>query len=136
MRPFSRRNFMRLLVATGLGNGFSSYTSGAIADSPEGALSPLSNRLNGLLAAKESARVVGRRYLQLFPHEADTHRLTQLICRSERRYERLARVDTSALHDILARQQRLDFRNRRIVTIDGWTLSETEARLCAISALV
>lgn len=136
MTPFSRRSFMRLLVVTGLGNSFSSYTSRAIADSAEGTLSPLSNRLNSLLATKKSARAVGHRYLQLFPHEADAHRLTRLICRSERRYARLARVDTSALRDILARQQKLDFRNRRIVRIDGWILSETEARLCAIAALV
>ena len=136
MTPFSRRDFMRLLVATGLGSSFSSHASPAASAGAGGALSPLSNRLNDLFTAKESARVVGRRYLQLFPHEADPHLLTRLICRSERRYARLTRVDGPTLRDVLARQQRQDFRNRRIVTIDGWMLSETEARLCAIAALV
>lgn len=79
---------------------------------------------------------MGRRYLQLFPHEADVQLLVRLICRSQRRFTRLSGVDAPTLRELLARQQRQDFQHRRIVTIDGWMLSETEARLCAISALV
>ena len=127
---------MRLLIAAGLGNSLPLRAAHAALSSADDAPSPLPGRLSILFTAKESARKVGRRYLQRFPHEADVHRLTLLICRSERRRARLARVDAPTMRNILAKQQRQDFRNRRIVAIDGWMLSETEARLCAIAALI
>jgi hypothetical protein len=35
-------------------------------------------------------------------------------------------------HDRVVRQIREDFAHGRVVVLDGWVLSETEARLCAV----
>jgi hypothetical protein len=83
---------------------------------------------------KKSAKVVGWEYLRSVPMEGNTAKLTRLICSS--RYEELVCADGSKIRDLLLRQQREDFEKGRIVNVHGWILSETEARLCALTALI
>jgi hypothetical protein len=86
---------------------------------------------------KESARRVGLEYLRVVPTEADAHELIKLICsRWQERYDEIAHADTAKIKKLLLRQQREDFEKGRIVNVHGWILSETEARLCALAALV
>ncbi len=67
-----------------------------------------------------SVRVVGERYLQSQPEEADPPRLLREIGSSR---ELEARI-------------RDDFRHGRTTRLEEWVLSVTEARLCALVALV
>ena len=95
---------------------------------------PLSTKLADFFYDKESAKAVGLEYLRTVPMEGNTGKLTQLICSSH--HEELARAGRTKLKGILLRQQREDFKAGRIVCVQGWILSETEARLCALTALM
>ncbi len=86
--------------------------------------------------SRESAIKIGQAYLRNAPAEADVNRLIELVSLSqpEHRLE-LAHAQVARRRELLVRQQREDFRCGRIVKVEGWILSETEARLCALAAL-
>ena len=97
----------------------------------------LSAKLANFFHHKESARAIGLEYLRIVPTEANARELTQLICSSwEQHDDQIARADTRKIKRKLLCQQREDFEKGRIVNLQGWILSETEARLCALAALV
>jgi hypothetical protein len=97
----------------------------------------LSSKLANFFHNKESARAIGLAYLRTVPEEANARQLTHFICSSwEQRYDEMVHADAAKIKTILLRQQREDFEKGRIVDLQGWILSETEARLCALAALV
>jgi hypothetical protein len=97
----------------------------------------LSSKLANFFHNKESARAIGLAYLRIVPAEANARQITRLICSSwEQRYDEMAHADAAKIKTILLRQQREDFEKGRIVNVQGWILSQTEARLCALAALV
>jgi hypothetical protein len=71
---------------------------------------------------------VGRRYLDSHPAEADLELLTALVA---------ARLELTrgSLPERMSRAVSEDFRCGRAVSIDGWSLSRTEVRICAIAHL-
>jgi hypothetical protein len=77
----------------------------------------------------DAAAVVGRRYLALHPSEADLDRLGREILSPTP-----ARAYQAHTRQVLARH-RDDFASEHLAIVDGWVLSRTEARLCAIAAL-
>lgn len=97
----------------------------------------LGSKLLKLLEDKDSAKVIGREYLRQAPKEADEHLLIDLLCACgpEGRAE-LARADAVKLRDWLSLKQRRDFEHGQVVDVQGWILSETEVRLCALAAVV
>lgn len=98
---------------------------------------PLASKLVGFFQDKESAGAVGREYLRIAPVEADTLELTELICAGRReRYTELSGASMGKVRRMLLHQQREDFEKGRIVNVQGWILSQTEARLYALAALV
>jgi hypothetical protein len=132
MANLSRRDILRQLACGGL---MIALPASALAR-PAGTLSPpLAARLGRLFSNRESARVIGRRYLALRPEEANLNRLTALICRTPENRARLAHASSEQLRGFLSEQQRIDFEHGRTVNIEGWVLSETETRLCAIAAI-
>lgn len=92
----------------------------------------LASRLMRLFRSPGSAARIGHAYLRQAPREADERRLLALICPAGGRWQT---ADTSRLRRMLARQQRDDFAQGRVVRVRGWLLSLTEARLCALAAL-
>jgi hypothetical protein len=97
----------------------------------------LAAKLDGFFHDKDSARAVGREYLRIAPVEADTLKLTELICAGRpERYAELSYASTVKLRRMLLHQQREDFDKGRIVNVKGWILSQTEARLCALATFV
>jgi hypothetical protein len=96
----------------------------------------LVSKLDGFFHDKDSARAVGREYLRIAPLEADTLKLTAFICaHRQERYDELNFASMGKVRSILLHQQREDFDKGRTVNVQGWILSETEARLCALTAL-
>ena len=81
--------------------------------------------------------MVGREYLRSVPEEEDARLLVDLICSGQAvgRAD-LVGADLKELREWLRHQQRQEFEHGRIVKVQGWILSETEARLCALAALV
>jgi hypothetical protein len=85
-----------------------------------------------------SAVAVGRAYLKAFPMDADAERLSDAIITDNTIRRRLEThlSDPDELALAIAEAVRADFINRRTVKLDGWVVAQTEARLCALAALV
>jgi hypothetical protein len=97
----------------------------------------LASKLVDVFQDKESAAAVGREYLRIAPVEADALKLIELICAGrQERYAELSHISMRKVRSILLHRQREDFDKGRVVNVQGWILSETEARLCALAALV
>jgi hypothetical protein len=77
-------------------------------------------------------RVVGQKYLALFPNEADHERLMHGIFGAA---DTLQSKNTRGVREFLRSRGNDDFEKGSIVVIDGWILSQTEARLAALAAL-
>jgi hypothetical protein len=97
--------------------------------------------LRALVPAPDSARLIGRAYLAGCPNEVgDDARLARLILADPGGPESASRADapmpadTRSLRETIATRVREDFRHGRTATVDGWILSRTEARLCALWA--
>ena len=79
-----------------------------------------------------AARFIGERYLRT----ARAERTIAALATPLRLGELLSVTDTKERNAIIARRIRHDFHCRRTTRVDGWILSLTEARLCALAALV
>jgi len=93
----------------------------------------LAAALAGRLRRLEAVRAIGRAVVHEHPGEADPQRLAEglaaaLQWRPERPGEELDRR--------LGEQIRDDFRQGRLLIVDSWRLSATEARMAALVALV
>ena len=133
IQPTMRRRTF-LLGATGLGLSLMWRSYGfwpALGASP----SP-SERLAGLLNQEESARIIGRAYLQVAPGEASARVLTaRLAERLPEGLQSLKTADDNRLRELLRDDIARDFRDLRIVELHGVGVRPTQARLCALTAL-
>jgi hypothetical protein len=92
----------------------------------------LHGRLTALFHHQASARTIGRSYLQQYPPESNVRCLLEGIGRSDR----LSTAGDRELMLALQHRIRQDFVEERVVNLEGWILSVTEARLCALTTLV
>jgi hypothetical protein len=97
----------------------------------------LSRRLAALLEHQESAKSIGRAYLQRYPKEAAIGVLhNRIVSGFASEGAALVMTQDSDLKDQLDRAVRRDFEVEEIVKLHGWILSLTEARLCALTTLL
>jgi hypothetical protein len=90
--------------------------------------------LENLLPDTDSAVAVGRAYLRRHPGDRDQKRVQHLLSAALGGHpEALAPV---VLRARVRDRIRQDFAESRIAIVDGWILSVTEARLCALVALL
>lgn len=82
----------------------------------------------------ESAREIGRRYLAEVPEENEPEAIESALTGSLGTAP-VASAENSSLPARIRRATEADFETGRIVYLDGWMLSETEARLCALRLL-
>jgi hypothetical protein len=73
---------------------------------------------------------IGRHYLQSFSQETNCAFLKSAII-GETQLQ-----DPRQLRTLLAQKREHDFRTGDIAIVDGWVLSRTEARVCALMALL
>lgn len=90
----------------------------------------LERHLLGLLSDPHAAAAIGTEYLN---SSARSWQRAELVRALRPQGERVA--DRRQLATWLLERQRDDFGADRTVTLQGWTLSLTEARLCALTAL-
>lgn len=98
----------------------------------------LSVRIGMLIGHRDSAAVIGERYLALAerPSERSPHALTAAMGRDMQiDLGTLDALGDAKLGATIARQITADFEHERVVSISGWLLSRTEARICALAAL-
>jgi hypothetical protein len=128
----SRRRFLALVAAAAAAVTLSG-SSAAVASRHE----RLAARLAGIFDHPASAGVVGREYLRAYPAEAGAEQLVAAIAAAiPGGIAALISAPRQDLRGLLDRATREDFTNDRIVTLQGWVLSATEARLYALAALV
>lgn len=92
-------------------------------------------RATGLFEQLDSAASVGVTYVEAFPLERDLNLLLRELMLRRPDFE-LATASQSEVDRVMREQHRLDLRERRTVRLQGWLLSLTEARLCALAHLV
>jgi hypothetical protein len=93
---------------------------------------PAAERLVALLRHRDSAKRVGCEYLKARPKEACAANLLAQLTR-DLKLQALSDPDLRAHFN---KRSKADFSARRVVKLDGWILSETEARLCALTTLL
>jgi hypothetical protein len=95
-------------------------------------------RLANLLDGRESARAVGFAYLRTLPRpEATALALVDALALAlPGGHRALATAGKAELRELVAARTAADFGEDRTLRLRGWILSETEARLCALAALV
>lgn len=94
-------------------------------------------RLSCLFRHPEGAAQLGQRYLETTADKPDIMRLVELIGKHlELESGPIHKVPEDELRASLARRIRTDFSRGNTVALDGWVLSVTEARLCALVSLV
>lgn len=89
---------------------------------------------HGLIRHRASAARIGRRYLATLPSTPDRSRLLEMSPALGRILQATSRSRALAA-DLLRTTIADDFRRADTVVVDGWVLSATEARLCAVIAL-
>jgi hypothetical protein len=92
-------------------------------------------RLVRLFRHRASARAIGAVYLATRPEEADARKLVELAIAADGTARTIGRMSETELRAWLRERQTRDFATGRIVNLDGWLLSATEVRLCALAAL-
>ena len=123
-----RREFLRWLSAAGIGCLAPVSLACGSGDALESAL-------REFFVDRRAAGIVGRVYLNSTPEENDPQRLVSLIARDTRDILEALLHDREALHAELRRRHRGDFARGDVALLDGWLLSLTEARLCALAGL-
>jgi hypothetical protein len=136
VRAMNRREFLALSLGGACAVFFQIRRSRAT-PAPQPRQDLLLARLSGLLRHTESAGIVGRAYVDRYPHEATIPVILALIAADGAGGQAaLSRVAESELRTLLDHKIRQDFADERVVQLRGWILSVTEARLCALTALV
>lgn len=82
----------------------------------------------------DDAASLGRRWLQNEPAPADVASLLHQLIADTPQW-RIALRSPSAVRVLAAERTALDFTQGATVELDGWVLSRTEIRLCALAAL-
>lgn len=110
-----------------------SWSRVAVKDSIE---QEIARRIAGLFAHPGSAREIGREYLRLAPSDNDIAVLVRKVIPDTGKIKSLSTTGKESLRQYIANASREDFQQGRMVSVNGWMLSQTELRLCAIVVLI
>ncbi|MBS1509717.1 MAG: hypothetical protein JST86_02655 [Bacteroidetes bacterium] len=78
-------------------------------------------------------RSIGQMYIQQIPSENNKQVLTNLLLAADN--NKPATTDKTALHDAITKKITEDFTADKTIILDGWFISITEARQCALLSL-
>ncbi|MEM7114366.1 MAG: hypothetical protein AAF614_18170 [Chloroflexota bacterium] len=127
-QSINRRDFLTLLLATG---------TAVLAQPTLGSLPhvlPDAGALTAIFRLPESAIAVGNTYLAQHPSSAVqlvTQLADQLVATTPNWYA----LGQTNIRQLLQEQIKQDFAAEKTVKLQGWLVSLTEARLCALVAL-
>jgi hypothetical protein len=125
----TRRSLLGLLGTKALLLGIGASGAATLACGPE----PDPRALDGVLAALAAGRTLGRSYLAEHPGEQSEAALrSALLPEPEALWTPLPQA---ALASRLLTQMDRDFEHGQVVRVEGWVLSQVEARLFALVAL-
>jgi hypothetical protein len=122
-----------VLLCIGCASGLSLMPRTAEARAAGESLDALTARLRALLSDPAAARRLGRLYLRQVPAEDHPVILARLtVAYLSAQDADINAVDPVSLRRRLDARVRGDFASGTTVQLDGWVLSRTEARLCAL----
>jgi hypothetical protein len=117
-----RRSLLSTLLRLSLAVGLCASSRGRIASG-----------LEALYRGDDATVELGRTYLRMEPGESDQATLARLIAAPELGSSTLPGPE--AIRRLVARQVQEDFDRSDVVSVRGWLLARTEARICALAAL-
>lgn len=128
-----RKMLLTTAMAVALPSALAFRNHNSIEHSLHSSSNPIDQVLK-IFTSTASAVVLGRLYLKQYPEEDSLDTLA-LHLQLPSRNKEFAGVDAElgALHAHIRSQVRRDFESGNCVRIDGWVLSRTEARACAIA---
>jgi len=89
-----------------------------------------------LLCDNETLQMLGRAYLKLKPDETNNKVLWNDLLKEQLTGKLLGAKEISTLELQIEEKIRQDFKSENIVVVQGWVLSVTEARQCAIFSII
>lgn len=125
----SRRDFIVSLAAAG-----AALSLGLVVTRPLWDNDPLYAEVTERLTDGGHARRLGRLYLEQVPEEADSGVLVDLIF-PDLPAEGQGPGQSEVAREVMERICR-DYAEGRFVTVEGWVVAETEARLWALASVV
>jgi hypothetical protein len=101
---------------------------------------PLESSLLSIFPSPASAKAVGKAYLHSLGMAADHQALKQQWIQQDALFEHIEirsplPVLRQSLRQSLSLRIKQDFEAGRTVSVQGWVLSETEARVCAMTCI-
>ena len=96
----------------------------------------LLRKITDFYSHKGDAAILGVEFLNSALEDLDIDKTLNLILNVSDKYKQLINANCYEAHSIIDGWQREDFEHGRIVNVSGWLLSETEARICALIALM
>lgn len=134
--PMDRRTFLQWLTAVAVAPILRQLEQLGISDGQrDGSTVAIAQRLIQAVDHRGSARAVGRAYVATRPPERTLQRVLTALTADRFPPRMVLRADPQTLRVRVREALRDDFARGRTVSVHGWVLSLTEARLCALVAL-
>ena len=126
-----RRIFVKLVTAAGI----AMYMPGVSCNTSNKSLTSILSQPHGLqhICDAESIRQIGKAYQQLVPGESKPILIKLLSGNID--HEINESTDSALVNSVLEKNVRQDFQENKTMIVDGWVLSVTEARQCALFSL-
>jgi len=93
-------------------------------------------RLLSLITSRKNIKSLGEKYTQLSPNESNYNVLFNLLSDTKLGSKVVHELNTNVVRSRLDGKVKDDFHSNRILVLNGWVLSITEARQCALYFLL
>jgi hypothetical protein len=129
LEPTRRRQWSRRNVAQAIMALIAMPLANRAAKSAEAIYNGRNQFASGIFLDHEAAKTVGNVYLRDHPLDAPE------IIRLGQRLETTGQFGCDLLTAVIVKKISDDFNAARVVSVDGWIIAQTEARLCALMVL-
>lgn len=82
----------------------------------------------------ESIQLIGQKYLEEYPQGLSESELLRNI-NEKLSSDHINKIDMSNFADLVRQQILLDFEESKVVNLEGWIITETEAQICALISM-
>lgn len=82
----------------------------------------------------ESIQLIGQKYLEEYPQGLSESELLRNI-NEKLSSDHINKIDMSNFAELVRQQILLDFEESKVVNLDGWIITETEAQICALISM-
>jgi hypothetical protein len=134
-KPIPRRDLLRLIVASGAVAALPGVAALTACDSDSAAAANSARKLTQTVANADSVKRVGTQSAAAMGDDSIARQLRKIFPENPAIEQKVSTASPEELRKLFAAQHGKDVKAGRVVEIDGWVLSNTEARLYAVVAL-